>query len=40
MDNLCVSSGIITLIVSYHYANYTTLDKHVSIVAVYSVNMS
>jgi hypothetical protein len=40
MDDLRVSSSAITLIISRHRANHTTLDKDVSIVAVHSVNMS
>jgi hypothetical protein len=40
MDDLRVSSSAITLIISRHYANYTTLDEDVSMVAVHSVDMS
>jgi len=40
MDDLCVSSGTITLMISCHHADYTTLDEDVSMVAVHSVDMS
>ena len=40
MDDLRVSSGAITLMISRHRADYTTLDEDVSIVAVHGVDMS
>ena len=40
MDDLRVSSGAITLIISRHRADHTTLDEDVSIVAVHSVGIS
>lgn len=40
MDDLCVSSGTVTLMICRHCADHTTLDKDVSMVAVQGVDMS
>jgi len=40
MDDLRVSSGTITLMISRHCGDHTALDEDVSMVAVHSVNMS
>ena len=40
MDDLRVSSGAITLMISRYRADHTTFDEDVSIVAVHSVSMS
>jgi hypothetical protein len=40
MDDVYVSIGTITFMICRHYADYTTLNKEVSIVAIHSVNMS
>ena len=40
MDDLRVSSGTVTLVISRHRADHYTLDEDVSTVAVHSVDMS
>jgi hypothetical protein len=39
MDDLCVSSGTVILMICRHRADRTTLDEDVSIVAVHNVDM-